>query len=159
MHGKVLLITKGGFRSTNSNMNKNGDIIICTWYNTPVLDKDGKVIRVVSLVDNITNQVKAENELKVSLDERELLLKEIHHSVKNNLQVVASLLKIQSEHVKDEVSKGYFKISADRVRAMALIHQQLYGSSNLSILILNIILKILHRTCIIYIVKDPKGLK
>ena len=127
-----LLNNSGGFRSTNSNLNKDGDIIICSWYNTPLLDKDGKVMRVLSLVDDITEKVKAENELKISLDERELLLKEIHHRVKNNLQVVASLLKIQAEHVKDEASKGYFKISADRVRAMALIHQQLYGSTNLS---------------------------
>ena len=52
--------------------------------------------------------------------------------MKNNLQVVASLLKIQSGFVTDELSKEYFNISADRVRAMALIHQQLYRSDSLS---------------------------
>jgi two-component sensor histidine kinase len=114
------------------NIKKNGDIISCSWYNTPLLDKDGKVHGVASLVDDITQVVEQENKIKEALTEKELLLKEIHHRVKNNLQIVTSLLNMQSDLVKDDVIKGYFKISADRVRAMALIHQQLYGSVNIS---------------------------
>ena len=86
----------------------------------------------VALFDDITERKHFENELILALDEKKLLLKEIHHRVKNNLQIVTSLLNIQSEYVTDQLSKEYFRVSADRVRAIALIHQQLYSSINLS---------------------------
>jgi two-component sensor histidine kinase len=68
----------------------------------------------------------------VSLKEKETLLKEIHHRVKNNLQLVQSLLNIQSAYIKDEYSLGKFKESIERVRSMALIHEKLYLSTDLS---------------------------
>ncbi len=68
----------------------------------------------------------------VSLNEKETLLKEIHHRVKNNLQLVQSLLNIQSTYIKDEYSYGKFRESIERVRSMALIHEKLYLSSDLS---------------------------
>lgn len=86
----------------------------------------------IVFVRDITERKRAEEELKEILATKDLLLKEIHHRVKNNLQVVSSLLKLQSEKVEDKVSKEYFQVSADRVRAMSLIHQQLYRSINIS---------------------------
>ncbi|HMQ79331.1 MAG TPA: PAS domain S-box protein [Ignavibacteria bacterium] len=74
----------------------------------------------------------AEEELSSALDERELLLKEIYHRVKNNLQVVSSLLKMQSEKIADPDVKKYFLESRDKVNAISLIHEKLYNMRDLS---------------------------
>lgn len=70
--------------------------------------------------------------IKKSLTEKEFLMKEIHHRVKNNLQVVSSLLKLQSHYIKDEQAHEAVKDSRNRVQSMALIHQNLYQDDNLS---------------------------
>jgi len=250
----------GGERSTNENITKDGRKILCEWYNTPLIDESGRVIGVASLVEDITERVKAEKELnnqkeflravidtdpnfvfakdwdgrftlvnkavaanyntskegligktdsdfnasaeevehflrddrevistgktkfvpeemvtntvtgetrwyqtikvplkavdgsyqvlgvaaditarklaeeitKKSLKEKELLLKEIHHRVKNNLQIIVSLLKLQSRFVYDERDLDIFNKSRSRVETMSLIHEKLYKSTDIS---------------------------
>lgn len=72
-----------------------------------------------------------EKEIKRSIDEKEMLLKEIHHRVKNNLMIISSLLNIQSRYIKDKESKDIFKESQNRARSMAIIHERLYRSTDL----------------------------
>ena len=111
---------------------KRGEIIWVRLAVTLVRDADGQPVHFVKQLEDITGQRNAQQLMRNSLEEKETLLKEIHHRVKNNLQVISSLLQLQSDGLADPRLLSLFREAQDRVRAMALVHESLYRSGNLA---------------------------
>jgi two-component sensor histidine kinase len=98
----------------------------------PIVNAAGEVYRVAGVIDDVTERKQALEQITASLHEKEVLLKEIHHRVKNNMQVITSLLSLQSKTIGDKQAFAVFQDSQNRVKSMALIHETLYQSEDLS---------------------------
>jgi PAS domain S-box-containing protein len=98
----------------------------------PVRNEQGKIIKWAGINLDINRIKQAEEQIRASLAEKEVLLKEIHHRVKNNLQVISSLISLQADSMADEQMQGVLGDVRDRVRTMALVHEKLYQTEDLA---------------------------
>jgi PAS domain S-box-containing protein len=98
----------------------------------PLRDVAGNPSGYVLVMQNVSERIASEKEIERSLVEKEILLREIHHRVKNNLQIISSMLNLQSERSDDPDTREVFQESEVRIRAMALVHEQLYRSGDLA---------------------------
>ncbi|MBZ0201844.1 MAG: PAS domain S-box protein [Ignavibacteria bacterium] len=110
----------------------DGEVRYVKLMGEPAFDDKGNYKGIHGTIQDITEIKLINGELMRSLSEKEMMLKEIHHRVKNNLQVVSSLLRLQSDKISDRTAIDYLKQSEQRVKSMALIHQQLYRTKDLS---------------------------
>lgn len=113
-------------------LRKDGSCFPALVSNRILLSAENEVIGFVGVVTDISFQKKIQNELEESLNEKEVLLKEIHHRVKNNMQVISSLLFLQSMQTEDKLIQEILIESQNRVRSMSMVHEKLYRSTNLS---------------------------
>jgi PAS domain S-box-containing protein len=113
------------------NKKKSGELYWESASIGPVFDENNNITHYIAIKQDITEKKKRDAELNSSLLEKETMLKEIHHRVKNNLQVVSSLLNMQVEHYSHPEAIEAINTSRNRVKAMSLVHENLYRSSNL----------------------------
>jgi PAS domain S-box-containing protein len=97
-----------------------------------IYDEAGKVKRVVGAMMDISDRKNYEEQLESSLHEKEILIKEIHHRVKNNMAIISSLLQLQSFKISDKEAIEAFENSQSRIKSMAMVHEHLYQSETLS---------------------------
>jgi PAS domain S-box-containing protein len=120
-------------------VNKEGRKLPLLCNAAPIRDATGAIVGGIVAWRDITALKQAEaalrereERLSASLAEKEILLKEIHHRVKNNMQVISSLVDLQADEVKDDAVRGIFQDIIYRVRSMAMVHEKLYQSADLS---------------------------
>jgi PAS domain S-box-containing protein len=112
---------------------ESGEEVWVEIYMDPIKDPDTEEIKEVSCIGfEITDKKIINDQINQSLKEKETLLQEVHHRVKNNLQIISSLLNLQSSYVNDGESLEVLKESQNRIKSMSFIHESLYMSKNFS---------------------------
>ena len=108
---------------------KNGNIRWIETVITPII-KDDVPTYILTISTDITERKISEDKINYSLKEKNVLLKEIHHRVKNNMQIISSLLSLQTNYIDDNIALDVLKESQNRVKTMAMIHEKLYQSND-----------------------------
>ncbi len=127
---KQTLLRDGEWRGEIINRKKDGRLYWESVTISSVRDPKGEISNFIAIQEDITEKKHTQKQLK-TLKEKETMLREIHHRVKNNLQIISSLMNLQMHSIPDEQTIKVFKQCENRIRAMALIHEKLYQSNDL----------------------------
>lgn len=120
------------FTSEQRYTHKDGTYVVANLTVSMVHDANGNPNYYVAVFEDVTDRKEQELKLQRSLKEKEVLLKEVHHRVKNNMQVISSILNLQSSYIKDPEAVEMLRESQDRIKSMSFIHESLYQSKDLS---------------------------
>lgn len=108
----------------------DGDARLVDWSIVANLDGEGRLSGATGIGYDVTESVRQQELVKASLREKEILLREVHHRVKNNLQIILSLLQLQLDEAENPVVERALGLSADRILSIALVHETIYGSED-----------------------------
>lgn len=111
---------------------KNGQVIWIETFLSPIIKDGGKVGEISCMAHEVTDKKIIEKQIRDSLHEKEILLQEVHHRVKNNLQVISSIINLQTSYVKDRNTLNILRESQNRIKSMSFIHESLYQTSDFS---------------------------
>ena len=120
------------FSREQTYIRKNGELLSANVTVSLVRDANDNPNYFVAVFEDITERKEYEKQLEESITEKEVLLKEVHHRVKNNMQVISSILNLQSSYISDETALGILRESQDRIKSMSFVHESLYQSKTLS---------------------------
>lgn len=120
------------FEFTNWNLNKAGEKILCNWYNTPIRDENGKLLGLICNAIDITKIKQSEDANLKLIQEKEVLMREIHHRVKNNMATISSLLYLEEEEITEENAKSSLQEARKRIMSMMIIYEKLFESKTFS---------------------------
>lgn len=112
-------------------MKKDGSYLWVETTSKKIVDENSELIQIIATSRDISLRKDVEEELKKSLEEKKMLIREVNHRVKNNLMVISSLLNLQARYIDNEEAKQILEDSQNRARSMALVHERLYKSSDL----------------------------
>ncbi len=125
-------VQNGGWAGELMNRRKNGETFPVELWTSMVRNDAGEPVAVVGVAREITERRLSEARMQASLREKEVLLKEVHHRVKNNLQVITSLLNLQADRIPDDHVQTVLRKNQARIKSMALVHEELYQSEDLA---------------------------
>lgn len=126
----AMALAEGRCQEEGQRVRKDGSHFWAEVTISSLCDDTGQHVGFVMFAHDISERKRSEEMIRASLEEKEVMLKEIHHRVKNNLQIVSALLELQSAHTSDKTVVEMFEESQGRVKSMALIHERLYKSGN-----------------------------
>jgi PAS domain S-box-containing protein len=114
----------------NHNVTKDGRKILCEWLNTPIRNENNQLIGIIAIAQDITERTIGEEKILNRLEEREILLKEVHHRIKNNMASISSLLTLQADSVVDVQAKNILLDAKNRVTSMMVLYDKLFHTDN-----------------------------
>jgi PAS domain S-box-containing protein len=120
------------FSREQTYVRKDGELLSANVTVSLVRDSNDNPNYFVAVFEDITERKEYEKQLEESIKEKEVLLKEVHHRVKNNMQVISSILNLQSSYIDDETALAILRESQDRIKSMSFVHESLYQSKTLS---------------------------
>lgn len=120
------------FSREQTYIRKDGNLLSANVTVSLVRDSNDNPNYFVAVFEDITERKEYESQLEESIKEKEVLLKEVHHRVKNNMQVISSILNLQSSYIDDETALSILRESQDRIKSMSFVHESLYQSKTLS---------------------------